>query len=290
MAPVAPLLPVSQLHQTRPLLLLAICATAYRFSRPDEPTGSRTQRLIRLTEAYDSAISTLILRSTPAHVNLDSIYAILIYAQWMPFAVRSLKDSTESFGNRYNEVSVWSVIGLASRYASIMGLGRCAIQPFQAEGYDITEEDMGRMRIWINLLTCDRNLALTSGFPSALSPAATASVARIFGEHRLARHPDDLRIAALLELSVLANNVMSTKRSGIPIDAEVLQSMDTQMDMWEQCVGMIRDYADGRYCRARLSTAGFAIRPAQCVGPDHLQHCSMPFTSLRVRAHVNFTR
>lgn len=233
MAPFAPILTLSRFRQTRPLLLLSICTTAHRYQSPSQTSVVKLEKLKRLTEALDDAVAALLLRSTPSHVNLDTISSLLLYAQWMPLQIRPSPHGTAKFANRYNDVSAWTVIGLAARYAAIMGLERLAIHPFQ-DLTEVSNEDMDVMRVWLNLLTCDRNLALTSGFPSALNPISTATIARIFGEHELARFPADLRSAALVELSAIANKFMATKRSGAPLDIGILKVVNGEMRTWEQ--------------------------------------------------------
>ena len=72
------------------------------------------------------------------------------------------------------------VLGLALRYALLLGLDRAAIAPFHGPIDAITENDVCRLRVWYNLLNCDFNLMLISGLPASVIPAPSAQVAGRF--------------------------------------------------------------------------------------------------------------
>lgn len=138
--------------------------------------------------------------------------------------------------SRYNDISAWAILGLAIRYAVFLGLDRAAIAPFQGSVNLISDDDFSRLRVWHNLLTCDCNLMLTSGLPSSIDPAPAADVAQIFGSHRNAQQPGDLRVTALVELAVIAHRGGRSRResSGRPLDVLSLRRANTEMDEWER--------------------------------------------------------
>ncbi|RDW62413.1 hypothetical protein BP6252_11846 [Coleophoma cylindrospora] len=230
-----------------PTLFLAICSVGARFwgndiSRLDSNQGLHP-RFFDLTALLDTAVSRLLLQPTPLDVTLDSIRVLLLYAQWMPCSHEDEnRDSLRApnahprYKSRYNDISAWAVLGLAVRYAVILGLDRAAIAPFQGSDEPISEEDMSRLRVWHNLVTCDCNLMLASGLPASLDPAPAASVARVFGTHSNAQQPADLRVTALVELVVIAHRATrsSSDFSGRHLDTFSLRKANTELDEWER--------------------------------------------------------
>lgn len=202
-------------------------------------------RFFDLTALLDTVISRLLLRPTPADVTLDSIRVLLLYAQWMPCNREgdeqdSMNPANSKTGlkSRYNEISAWAVLGLATRYALFLGLDRAAVAPFQGPTKSISEEDVSRLRVWHNLLTCDCLLMLTSGLPASLDPLPAARVAPVFGSHRTSQQPADLRVTALVGLVVITHRATRTcgDLSGRKLDALCLRKANTEMDEWEQYV------------------------------------------------------
>ena len=140
--------------------------------------------------------------------------------------------------SRYNDISAWSVLGLAIRYATFLGLDQSAINPFLGPVESISEDDISRLRVWHNMITCDCNLMLSSGLPSSLDPAPAARVARVFSSHRTAQRPADLRVTALVELAVIAHRATrgSGDSTGRQLDALCLGKANNEMDEWETLV------------------------------------------------------
>ncbi|RSH79485.1 uncharacterized protein EHS24_001537 [Apiotrichum porosum] len=198
----------------------------------------------------------MLLRPTPADVCLDSIRVLLLYAQWMPFRAEGTH-----LKSRYNDVSAWAVLGLAVRYAVFLGLERSVLAPLQNEV--LGDEDMSRFRVWINLVTCDCNLMLSSGLPASLDPRPTASVSRIIYARAGDAQPPDLRVTALIELAAIAYRALHCEPR--ILDVALLKKANTEMDEWEA------------YWVQRLR-----VTPSQ--------HIHLPFTSLRMyRLTINST-
>ena len=201
-------------------------------------------RFFDLAALLDLAVSHLLLRPIPSDVTLDSIRVLLLYAQWMPCSQSGeennedseLTESARLPTNRYNDISAWAMLGLAARYAVILGLDRTAILPFEGPQERVSEEDISRLRVWYNLLTCDWNLMLSSALPATLDPAGAASVSRAFGCHRIAQQPNDLRYSALIELAMISHRTLGTKRefSARRLDATGLRKVNIALQDWER--------------------------------------------------------
>ncbi|PWY83882.1 hypothetical protein BO94DRAFT_625431 [Aspergillus sclerotioniger CBS 115572] len=237
------------LRRTTPVLFLAICSVGMRFQNSD-PTQNSS-----LTALLDHAVSRLLLRPTLSDVTLDSIRVLLLYAQWMPYTV----DDDHAPKSRYNEISAWAVLGLAVRYALFIGLDQRALQPFaQSSTAAVSADEVARLRVWYNLLTCDFNLMLTSGLPASLDPTISGQLAPRFGVHRLAHQPADLRVSGLVELVAVVHRTMRCYGdvSGRQINVKGLQQLNAAFDEWE-----------------KLWVERLARTPSQ--------HNQLPFTSVR---------
>lgn len=232
-----------------PTLFISVCAVGFRFMN-----GIPHHAYRNIVTLWDAALSRLLLRPTPADVHLDHIRALLLYIQWMPLDNEGNNVSVP----RYNDVSSWSMLGLAIRYALLLGLHQDAVAPFANDCYQVvTVEDISRLRVWINLLTCDANLMLSSGLPASLNPEPVAAIAQSFASHRSASQPDDTRAAALCELVAILKR--AAKSSGSPnvraLDSVSLRQANAELDTWEQ---------------SWVRTLG-----------EDIQHSQMPFTTLR---------
>lgn len=138
--------------------------------------------------------------------------------------------------SRYNDISAWAVLGLAMRYALVLGLEKAAVAPFQGPAISISEDDLCCMRVWQNLITCDFNLMLTSGLPASLDPRHAASVAKMFLSHQQSQQPGDLRVSGLVELVVIVHQAIRNGNdiSGRQLDAASLRKLSADMEGWER--------------------------------------------------------
>jgi hypothetical protein len=195
-----------------------------------------------LTNLLDKAVSRLLLRPTPSDVTLDSICVLLLYAQWMPWSREdedvpdNYPSATRASRSRYNEISAWAILGLAGRYAVLMGLELSATSPFRDLTKIPSEEDVNRIRVWHNLLTCNFNLMLTSGLPASIDPVLSVQVARNFAFHKITQYPADLRVAGLVELVGIVHLAMSScgDLSGRKLQLCHLQGLNTDLNEWER--------------------------------------------------------
>lgn len=239
-------------RQACPTLFISVCCVGYRFTSP--VTSEAHRRYMALISLLDHSLSRLLLRPNMGDVTLDHIRAILLYIQWMP--VDNIGNPSRS--TRYNAISAWSMLGLAIRYALFLGLQQDAVLPFSSQADETpTLKDVGRLRVWINILTCDAALTLSSGLPATLNPDPVVAVAHSFRSHRLATRPDDTRSSATCELVSILKRAART--SGSPnarsLDAACLRQVNLELDAWESAWSPI-------------------------IG-EQIQHHQMPFTTLR---------
>ncbi|QKX52949.1 uncharacterized protein TRUGW13939_00020 [Talaromyces rugulosus] len=126
-------------RKENPVLFTSICAVGFRFM--GEPRRDVYKHIVAL---LDAMLSRLLLQPTSADVKLDHIKALLLYIQWMPL------DSSQygASSSRYNDISSWSMLGLAIRYALLMGMHQSAVVPFSNQGHQVvTQEDILRLRV-----------------------------------------------------------------------------------------------------------------------------------------------
>ena len=208
----------------------------------------------------DALISRLCLMPRLEDVNLQTIQVILLYAQWMPCGQQHGNPSSthKRPRSRYNDISAYTILGLALRFAKIMELEKDASCPFQPPSKPASASDVDHLRVWNNLVTCHYNLMLNSRFDASVDPTPASNASKQMILHYAAQQPEDTRVAALVELSVI---VYRAERSAgtlsrLPLDGTSLRRANADFDEWE------------RSWRPRLFETDF-------------QHSSMPFTSLR---------
>lgn len=138
-----------------------------------------------------------------------------------------------------NDISAWSVLGLAIRYSLFLGLNHNSIAPFSKKNdATLSEEDFARMRVWINLLTCDCHLMLSAGLPASLDPEPVILTGKAISTRGYSLRSEDSRMAAVVELVGIANR--AAKRSRDPsariLDFGTLKKANAELDDWERYV------------------------------------------------------
>jgi hypothetical protein len=98
-----------------------------------------------------------------------------------------------------------------------------------------SQNDFARLRVWINLLTCDCHLMLSAGLPATLDPEPFTKIGRVFAGHRDSLQPADSQTAAICELALIVKR--AAKTSGDPsvrnIDSATLKKVNAEFDSWE---------------------------------------------------------
>ena len=102
-------------------------------------------RYADLLGVFDDHIRDLVIRPTSSDFILESIQGLLLATQWPPLDLDNGKPKS-----RFNDAYAWLMIGLAIRLAQYIDLEKCV------EGSLETDEDMQRMRVWLNLVSVDR--------------------------------------------------------------------------------------------------------------------------------------
>jgi len=193
-------------------------------------------------------------------VNLQTIQVILLYAQWMPCGPQhgSSRSTHKRPRSRYNDVSAYTVLGLALRFAKVIDLEKHATLSFQRQEKSASTRDVDCLRVWNNLVTCHYNLMLNSRFDASVDPTPASNASKQMILHHAAQQPEDTRVAALVELSAIAYRAERSAGtlSRLPLDGASLRRANAEFDEWE------------RSWRARIAEADS-------------QHNFMPFTSLR---------
>ncbi|KAL1901811.1 hypothetical protein Sste5346_001514 [Sporothrix stenoceras] len=256
---------VDELRMTHPLVFLAVVCIGLQFWSSSTTTGLHP-RYFQVSSLWDTSISRLLLTPTPSDASLDAVCSLLLYSQWMPYTQDQDQDSGQP-KSRYNDLSAWVVFGLAVRYASFLGLERRALLTNSTTSSTLLRES----RTWLNLVTYDCNLTLTSGLPSSINATRVESMAREFGQHRLAQFPGDGRYAALVELACILQRARegADGRGG----AEGALSSSSPSSITVGNIDVLK--------RANMGFEDWQRHWLPKLRHTHMQHNQLPFTSLR---------
>ncbi|ORY23121.1 hypothetical protein BCR39DRAFT_549915 [Naematelia encephala] len=161
-------------------------------------------RYTSLVSLLDREMTRLILRPRPADLCLETVQAWMIYSHWMP-----VDKTPNAYRSRFSESSVWHCLGLAIRWAVLLGLDSSAHLPFVNPTHPTTLQDARVFRTMMYLTESDHYLAISARKPPTLAPS------QIF--HALPRYlrsewvqPTDTRLASLLRV-VQAVHVMGDR-------------------------------------------------------------------------------
>lgn len=252
---------------------------------------------------FDQCISRLLLRPLPPDINLDSVQALLLYAQWMPSDEKHREDASRRPScprSRYNDVSAWAVLGLAARYAKLLRINQDLATIGQNDYY---EDDFARFRTYYNLISCDFNLMLSSGLPVSIDPTSTRQgMHELVGSDR-SQLPGDLRIVALIELVALTYQTLTKcgDFSGRKLDPRSLRSLNTDLDQWERLWTVKLAHTNSqhnqlpftsvRWYRLALNSASLAplFSSEQPARPSHLLSLQCLETSLTAACQILFS-
>ena len=231
-----------------PTLFLTIVAIGTRFWHQNDkdfyfvsPLGvhKRYPEIIRL---LDLTFSRLLLRPSATDASLETIQSLLLYLQWMPYDSTLISPgSSNSYAThktRYNETSAWTVFGLALRYASFYGLESKASRSFNDDSTvsKATKEDLDCMRVWLNMVTYDCNLTLTSGLPASLDPGPVSTMAWRYCAHHAAQQPGDVRYASMIQLACIIQDVRCEKNNIAERNQviSVVSRANEEFDAWQR--------------------------------------------------------
>ena len=271
-------------------------------NRPEQACQAHP-RVVDVISLFDQCISRLLLRPLPPDINLDSVQALLLYAQWMPSDEKHREDASRtpsSPRSRYNDVSAWAVLGLAARYAKLLRIHQHLVTIGQNDYY---EDDFARFRTYYNLISCDFNLMLSSGLPVSIDPTSTRQgMHELVGSDR-SQLPGDLRIVALIELVGLTYQTLTKcgDFSGRKLDPRFLRSLNTDLDQWERLWTVKLAHTNSqhnqlpftsvRWYRLALNSASLAplFSSEQSARPSHLLSLQCLETSLTAASQIVFS-
>lgn len=148
------------------------------------------------------------------------------------------------------DASVWNMVGLAIRFAAFLQLERDIEKPFVGQG--ATDQEIRRMRVWLNLISVDHqcanyttltspatdapilSLRLTASLPASLDPTIAARVVRVYASHPRAQ-PLDIKFAGLCELVMIAHRAAtySGDASLRSVDVLSLRKANDELNQWE---------------------------------------------------------
>ncbi|KAI5245765.1 hypothetical protein E4T47_03696 [Aureobasidium subglaciale] len=211
----------------------------YQSIRRAQPVWAAHPQIQEIVALFDDCISRLLLRPVSSDISLDTVQALLLYAQWMPCDqanrnLSSLAARPQKFTkSRYNDTSAWTILGLAARYAKLLRMN----QEVSLTGQSDQSRDMfPRLRTYYNLISCDFNLMLSSGLPVSIDPTSTQkSMQELVGSAE-SQLPGDLRIVALTELVSVTylTLVRCGDYTGRKLNLRALKSLNAEMDRWEK--------------------------------------------------------
>jgi hypothetical protein len=252
---------------------------------------------------FDQCISRLLLRPLPSDINIDSVQALLLYAQWMLFDEKYREDASPMLStprSRYNDVSAWAVLGLAARYAKLLRINQQLVITGQNNSY---EDDFARFRTYYNLISCDFNLMLSSGLPVSIDPTSTRQrMHELVGSDR-SQLPGDLRIVALIELVSVTYQTLAKfgDFSGRNLDPKSLRSLNADWDQWERLwTGKLTHtcsqhnqlpFTSVRWYRLALNSASLAplFSSKQQARPSHLSSLQCLEKSLTAACQIVYS-
>nr|XP_019047912.1 hypothetical protein I302_04532 [Kwoniella bestiolae CBS 10118]OCF26842.1 hypothetical protein I302_04532 [Kwoniella bestiolae CBS 10118] len=249
-----------QTRRRSSFLFTSICLIGARYWDIDDPIRSTHNwlhpRYSSLVSMFDEHIQLLLLRPSPSDFTLEVVQSLLLSIQWPAVDIDPSHTSPKS---RFTDSYAWLMIGLATRFAKYIGLEDAASVDFADHQSDSAEENLQRMRVWLNLISVDRHLTLTAGLPATLVTPPT-SVLRAFGSHPKAQS-GDLKLAGLAELVAIVHraSISCGDVSLRKLDSITLSVANAELDSWE------------REWDAIFSSSGAA--------PTFKQQ--MPFTALR---------
>ncbi|KAG7774364.1 hypothetical protein KL930_004194 [Ogataea haglerorum] len=193
----------AELRERSTLLFLTVCCVGAR------SLFQQGQNIHDLAALLDFSLSRVVLGRTD-RITLEQLESLQIYAHWMPLRVNQS-------ASRYNEVSVWNVIGLTIRWVKFMDL----------EGHLHTKftgslEDVRILRIMLNLVSLDYQTHLSTQLPTTIDPVPLVALARKFCSTASAE-TNDHKLLGLCELTLALKHATDLKYVNFFLDEWVAE-------------------------------------------------------------------
>ncbi|KAM0746830.1 hypothetical protein T439DRAFT_110046 [Meredithblackwellia eburnea MCA 4105] len=225
-----------QVRSASLFLFTCLCVVGARYwtdptARPGTGETRLHPRYFDLVALFDRQVSSLFLFPTPPDICLETVQGLLLSAQWMALDRPVNPDARPH--SRFNDASAWNMIGLAIRFATFLQLERDIDKPFTGHG-SASDQEIRRMRVWLNLISVDHHLRLTASLPASLDPTSAARVSRVYASHPRAQSTD-IKFAGLCELIMIVHR--AALASGDPslrnLDQTTLRKANEELNQWE---------------------------------------------------------
>ncbi|KAK4050151.1 hypothetical protein OIV83_003722 [Microbotryomycetes sp. JL201] len=226
-----------QVRERSPLLFhVVLLLTVYY--RPRTPENVNLYRII--SSVVDAILAPQILCPQPDSLSPDfvrAIHLLLLYkpVQMTMFNARGLQDvSTIEHLSKMNVRASWILRLLTSRVSAFIGLPSAVTAFARAFANQhvapIPDQIVAEQRLYFACIFHESHGALQSGKPSNFVPHEALKTTRLFA--KLKKQPEDVRLAASVELAAVAASVLSRKQDNDLIDREDLQRFDLEMQEW----------------------------------------------------------
>ncbi|KAK4048593.1 hypothetical protein OIO90_005763 [Microbotryomycetes sp. JL221] len=227
----------SQVRERSPLLFHVILLLSVYY-RPRTPENVNLYRVI--SSIVDAILAPQILCPQPDSLSPDfvrAIHLLLLYkpVQMTMFNARGITDiSTIEHLSKMNVRASWILRLLTSRVSAFIGLPSAVTAFARAFANQhlapIPDQIVAEQRLYFACIFHESHGALQSGKPSNFVPHEALKTTRLFA--KLKRQPDDVRLAASVELAAVAASVLARKQDNDLIDKEDLQKFDQEMHEW----------------------------------------------------------
>ncbi|KAM0788143.1 hypothetical protein ACM66B_001308 [Microbotryomycetes sp. NB124-2] len=226
-----------QVRERSPLLFHVILLLTVYY-RPRTPENVNLYRVI--SSVVDAILAPQILCPQPDSLSPDfvrAIHLLLLYkpVQMTMFNARGLQDvSTIEHLSKMNVRASWILRLLTSRVSAFIGLPSAVTAFARAFANQhlapIPDQIVAEQRLYFACIFHESHGALQSGKPSNFVPHEALKTTRLFA--KLKKQPEDVRLAASVELAAVAASVLSRKQENDLIDREDLQRFDQEMQEW----------------------------------------------------------
>ncbi|SCZ93780.1 BZ3500_MvSof-1268-A1-R1_Chr6-3g08880 [Microbotryum saponariae] len=206
----------------------------------------RTTENLALYEAIsaiiDSILAPNILCPQPDQLSSDFIRSIHLLTLYKPlpiatFRARGIKDlAAIEHASKMNVRASWLLRLIASRVAMFIGLpsitttfARAFANQHEAP---IPQSIISEQRLYFGCVFHEAHGALQSGKPSNFVPQDALKSTRLFAS--LKNQPEDVRLAASVELAATAASVLATRKEGDYFDREDLHRFEDEMSQWTE--------------------------------------------------------
>ncbi|KDE02979.1 hypothetical protein MVLG_06513 [Microbotryum lychnidis-dioicae p1A1 Lamole] len=195
-----------------------------------------------ISAIIDSILAPNILCPQPDQLSSDFIRSIHLLTLYKPlpiatFHARGIKDLTAiEHASKMNVRASWLLRLIASRVAMFIGLpsitttfARAFANQHEAP---IPQSIINEQRLYFGCVFHEAHGALQSGKPSNFVPQDALKSTRLFAS--LKNQPEDVRLAASVELAATAASVLATRKEGDYFDREDLHRFEDEMSQWTE--------------------------------------------------------